>query len=136
MKNSQRMNKSMTKTHHANDFFAMPFIWLFCVTLFFVAVFPEKQKIGLPVELPKTNAAALIADEGAPAVITMLADGSSSFENRTWQKDNIPDELGLKLKDRRVFLRADENVRFGSVVKLLAWLERQNVSVSIVAQEK
>ena len=126
----------MTKTHHANDFFAMPFIWLFCVTLFFIAVFPEKQKIGVPVELPKTNAAALIADEGAPAVITMLADGSSSFENRTWQKDNIPDELGLKLKDRRVFLRADENVRFGSVVKLLAWLERQNVSVSIVAQEK
>jgi len=126
----------MTKTHHANDFFAMPLIWLFCVTLFFVAVFPEKQKIGLPVELPKTNAAALIADEGVPAVITMLADGSFSFENRNWQKDKIPDELGLILKDRRVFLRADENARFGRVVKLLAWLESQNISVSIVVQEK
>lgn len=126
----------MTKTHHANDFFVMPLIWLFCVTLFFVAVFPEKQKIGLPIEPPKTNATELITDEGVPAVITMLANGSFSFENRTWQKDNIPDELGLILKDRRVFLRADENVRFGSVVKLLAWLERQNISVSIVTQEK
>jgi biopolymer transport protein TolR len=84
---------------------------------------------GVPVNLPQTQAGGL-ADKEEPLVVTVAKNG------RIYLNDNAmsSEELGKKLRainavqrDKQVYLRADQDVRYGIVMKTIAEIKQAGI---------
>ena len=99
-----------------------PFVDVVLVLLIIFMVTAPMMQQGVDVDLPNTTTQNLrVQDE--PLIITVKKDGTYYLANTTVTEA----ELGAKLEailegldDKGVFLRADENVNYGAVVKALA----------------
>jgi biopolymer transport protein TolR len=84
---------------------------------------------GVQVNLPQAQAGAIASDE-EPLVISIAPDG------RVYLNDNVISlsDLGKKLravrqinKDKEVYLRADQNVRYGAVMKTVEEIKQAGI---------
>ncbi|MEM7413358.1 MAG: protein TolR [Myxococcota bacterium] len=99
-----------------------PFVDVVLVLLIIFMVTAPMMQQGVDVDLPNTTTQNLrVQDE--PLIITVKKDGTYHLANTQVTEA----ELGAKLEailegldDKGVFLRADENVNYGAVVKALA----------------
>ncbi len=80
---------------------------------------------GLKVNLPKQDAPAIDAEDSEPLILTLTADEIILIEEDPVHIQLLPDRLGVVLggAPRPVFLKADESLRYGFVVKVLAALD-------------
>lgn len=84
---------------------------------------------GVQVNLPQTKASAIAGSE-EPLIVTVAKDG------KIYLNDNVvslPD-LGTKLtairklqSDKQVYLRADQDVRYGTVIKTIAEIKQAGI---------
>jgi biopolymer transport protein TolR len=84
---------------------------------------------GVQVNLPQTKASAIAGSE-EPLIVTVAKDG------KIYLNDNVvslPD-LGTKLtairklqSDKQVYLRADQDVRYGTVMKTIAEIKKAGI---------
>jgi biopolymer transport protein TolR len=84
---------------------------------------------GVQVNLPQTKASAIVGSE-EPLIVTVAKDG------KIYLNDNVvslPD-LGTKLtairklqSDKQVYLRADQDVRYGTVMKTIAEIKQAGI---------
>ena len=84
---------------------------------------------GVQVNLPQTKASAIAGSE-EPLIVTVAKDG------KIYLNDNVvslPD-LGIKLtairklqSDKQVYLRADQDVRYGTVMKTIAEIKQAGI---------
>lgn len=84
---------------------------------------------GVQVNLPQTKASAIAGSE-EPLIVTVAKDG------KIYLNDNVvslPD-LGTKLtairrlqSDKQVYLRADQDVRYGTVMKTIAEIKQAGI---------
>ena len=84
---------------------------------------------GVQVNLPQTKASAIAGNE-EPLIVTVAKDG------KIYLNDNVvslPD-LGTKLtaikklqSDKQVYLRADQDVRYGTVMKTIAEIKQAGI---------
>jgi biopolymer transport protein TolR len=96
--------------------------------IIFMVTAPIIQQ-GVQVNLPQTKAASIAGNE-EPLIVTIAKNG------KIYLNDNAmsPAELGQKLRaikktqgDKQVYLRADQDVRYGIVMKTIAEIKQAGI---------
>ena len=99
-----------------------PFVDVMLVLLIVFMVTAPLLTVGVPVELPKTEAKQLAADE-TPLTVTVRADGAVYLqETQTEEADLLPKLKALAKEglQSRIFIRADDKVDYGVVARVMA----------------
>jgi biopolymer transport protein TolR len=94
----------------------------------FMVTAPILQQ-GVTINLPKVRAAALTGEE-QQLVVAVNAKGQLYLNDVLIRETDLAPKLVAVLKerpDRQVFLRADQNVRYGDVARVLATIKGAGV---------
>ena len=84
---------------------------------------------GLNVNLPKQDAPSIAAESDEPLVLTLTTDQIIYLEDEPIHLELLGDRLGAALagQPHPVFIKADENLPYGFVIKVLAILDKIGV---------
>ncbi len=99
-----------------------PFVDVMLVLLIVFMVTAPLLTVGVPVELPKTEAKQLAADE-TPLTITIRADGVVFLqETEVAEEDLVPllSALAREGLQSRIFIRGDDAANYGAVARVMA----------------
>lgn len=116
-----------------------PFVDVMLVLLIIFMVAAPLLTVGVPVELPKTQAKALNA-ETQPITVSIKRDGQVYL-----QETEIPlDEVVAKLEaiaragyDQRIFIRGDGTAAYGTVLKVMARISAAGFNnIGLVSQQE
>ncbi|MEQ6201474.1 protein TolR [Sulfitobacter sp. HNIBRBA2951] len=102
-----------------------PFVDVMLVLLIIFMVAAPLLTVGVPVELPKTAASALPAEQEEPLTVTLTAEGSVQIMNTETARDELVAKLRAVAAERegdRVFLRADGAVPYSAVMEIMGAL--------------
>jgi len=92
---------------------------------------------GLKVNLPKQDAPAITSKTDEPIILTLTSDQIILLGDEPVHLKLLPDRLGSLLagSPRPVYLKADENLPYGFVIRVLAVLDQVGVEqVGMVTQ--
>jgi len=92
---------------------------------------------GLKVNLPKQDAPSIASDSDEPLVLTLNTDQIIYLGDEPIHLDLLGDRLGATLagQPRPVYVKADEDLPYGFVVRVLAVLDKVGVEqVGMVTQ--
>ncbi|MEM6622057.1 MAG: ExbD/TolR family protein [Pseudomonadota bacterium] len=108
-----------------------PFVDVMLVLLIIFMVAAPLLTTGVPLDLPKTNAAALPTQEDEPLVLSIDADGVIYLQREPQAIDSLQEKLTAIREARgqdgdRVFFRADNTLTHGYVQRVLAILQNAN----------
>lgn len=107
-----------------SDINVTPFVDVMLVLLIVFMVTAPLLTVGVPVDLPKTEAAQL-TDEVEPLVITVRADGSIYLQESGVGRDELVPRLqaitGAKA-DTRIFVRGDKSIAYGTVMEVMGMI--------------
>ncbi len=99
-----------------------PFVDVMLVLLIVFMVTAPLLTVGVPVELPRTEARQMPSDT-APLTITIRADGGIYIQDSAIAPDALVEQLRAISRegyDRRIFIRADTTVDYGVVASVMA----------------
>ncbi len=84
---------------------------------------------GLNVNLPKQDAPSIAAESDKPLVLTLNTDRIIYLDDEPIHLELLGDRLGAALagQPRPVYVKADENLPYGFVIKVLAILDKVGV---------
>ena len=102
-----------------------PFVDVMLVLLIIFMVAAPLLTVGVPVELPKTAASALPADQEEPLTVTITADGVVQILTTETPREELIPKLRAVAAERegdRVFLRADGAVPYSTVMEIMGAL--------------
>ncbi|WP_457648105.1 protein TolR [Profundibacter sp.] len=102
-----------------------PFVDVMLVLLIIFMVAAPLVTVGVPVELPKTAATALPAEQEEPLTITLTADGLIMLQETEIGMDQLIPKLRSVAAERdsnKVFLRADGAIAYERVVQVMGAL--------------
>jgi len=102
-----------------------PFVDVMLVLLIIFMVAAPLLTVGVPVELPKTAAGALPAEQEEPLTVTVTAEGAVQIQTTDVARDELIARLRGIAAERasdRVFLRADGKVPYASVMEVMGAL--------------
>ncbi|MEM8578028.1 MAG: protein TolR [Pseudomonadota bacterium] len=102
-----------------------PFVDVMMVLLIIFMVAAPLLTVGVPVELPRTAAAALPTDTEEPLTVTVTADGAVQIMTTDVDRDALIPRLRAIAAERegdRVFLRADGAVPYAQVMEVMGAL--------------
>ncbi|MFY9211394.1 MAG: protein TolR [Aestuariivita sp.] len=113
-----------------------PFVDVMMVLLIIFMVAAPLLTVGVPVELPKTAATALSADQEEPLTITITASGDVQIQTTDVAREQLVSRLRAIAAEResdRVFLRADGAVSYETVMQIMGALNAGGfASISLV----
>lgn len=113
-----------------------PFVDVMLVLLIVFMVTAPLLTVGVDVRLPKTQANALPVGAEAPITITLTGDGRTYVQETEVAKVTLVEHLReARHADpaRRIFLRADGSIDYGTVVQVMGLLNRGGfTSLSLV----
>jgi biopolymer transport protein TolR len=99
-----------------------PFVDVMLVLLIVFMVTAPLLTVGVPVELPKTEAKQLAADE-TPLTITIRRDGAIFLQDsQVGEEDLLPTLKALAREglQSRIFIRGDDAANYGAVARVMA----------------
>lgn len=102
-----------------------PFVDVMLVLLIIFMVAAPLLTVGVPVELPKTAASALPAEQEEPLTVTITADGGVQIMRTETPREELVPKLRAIAAERegdRVFLRADGAVPYSTVAEVMGAL--------------
>lgn len=102
-----------------------PFVDVMLVLLIIFMVAAPMLTVGVPVELPRTSAGALPAEQEEPLSVTLTADGAVLIMSSEVDPANLIPQLRAIAEERRdnkVFLRADGSIPYERVVQIMGAL--------------
>jgi biopolymer transport protein TolR len=102
-----------------------PFVDVMLVLLIIAMVAAPLMVVGVPVELPRTAAQALPADQEEPLTVTLTADGGIVVQTTEVAEAEFIPRLRAVAAERvsdRVFLRADGAIPYGRVAQVMGVL--------------
>lgn len=102
-----------------------PLVDVMLVLLIIFMVAAPMLTVGVPVELPRTSAGSLPAEQEEPLAITLTADGAVLImATEVSLNDLIPQlrAIAEQRRDSRVFLRADGSIPYERVVQVMGAL--------------
>ena len=107
-----------------------PFVDVMLVLLIVFMVTAPLLTVGVPVELPRTEAKQL-ESETDPLSITILEDGTIFVQETQIARDQLIEQMRAISRegyDRRVFIRADATADYGIVADVMARLSASGFS--------
>ena len=102
-----------------------PFVDVMLVLLIIFMVAAPLLTVGVPVELPKTAAGALPADQEEPLTVTITAAGAVQIQTTETARADLVTRLRAIAAERdsdRIFLRADGSVSYSEVMQVMGAL--------------
>ena len=99
-----------------------PFVDVMLVLLIIFMVAAPLLTVGVPVDLPKTEANSLPSEQ-EPLTVTILANGQVYLQNEVVAYDQLLPRLTALVGegyDRRIFIRAAEKAPYGIVMQVMA----------------
>ena len=102
-----------------------PFVDVMLVLLIIFMVAAPLMTVGVPVELPKTQASALPADEEEPLTVTITAEGFVMIQNSDTNEAELVEKLQAIAAERtsdRIYLRADGSNNWDRVAQVMGLL--------------
>ncbi len=102
-----------------------PFVDVMLVLLIIFMVAAPLLTVGVPVELPRTAAQALPAEQEAPLTVTLTADGRVAIQETETAEGELVARLQAIAAERtsdKVFLRADGAIPYGRVMQVMGAL--------------
>ncbi|MDD7970345.1 protein TolR [Roseinatronobacter alkalisoli] len=102
-----------------------PFVDVMLVLLIIFMVAAPMLTVGVPVELPRTSAGALPAEQEEPLSVTLSTDGTVMImSSEVSLNDLIPQlrAIAAERRDNRVYLRADGAIPYERVVQVMGAL--------------
>ncbi len=102
-----------------------PFVDVMLVLLIIFMVAAPLLTVGVPVELPKTAAQALPAEQEEPLTVTITAEGTVQIMTTETAREELVSKLRAVAAERegdRVFLRADGSVPYSAVMEIMGAL--------------
>ncbi len=120
-----------------SDINVTPFVDVMLVLLIVFMVTAPLLTVGVPVDLPKTEAAQL-TDEIEPLVVTVREDGTIFLQETEVTADQLVPRLmavtGAK-PDTRIFVRGDRRIAYGSVMEVMGMVSSAGFSrVALLAE--
>lgn len=98
-----------------------PFVDVMMVLLIIFMVAAPLMSVGIPVDLPETQAEA-VTDETEPLVITVDNEGKIFIQEREVSLNEIVPLLSSITKNNpnpRIFIRGDRNLAYGNIVQVM-----------------
>lgn len=102
-----------------------PFVDVMMVLLIIFMVAAPLSVVGIPVELPETNATALLGDEEEPLTVTITFDGQVMIQETETARDVLVQRLQAIAAERdsnKIFLRADGRNDWNGVAEIMGLL--------------
>lgn len=127
-KNQSGRRRRRRRSGHAaamSEINITPFVDVMLVLLIIFMVAAPLVTVGVPVELPKTAATALPAEQEEPLTITLTADGLIMLQETEIGMDELIPKLRSVAAERdsnKVFLRADGAIAYERVVQVMGAL--------------
>ncbi len=115
-----------------------PFVDVMLVLLIIFMVAAPLLTTGVPVNLPKTQAAALPTEQQEPLMLSIDAGGVIYLQKEAQELATLPEKLAAVREARgqdggRIYLRADNALSYGYVQQVLAMVRNANfASISMV----
>ena len=110
-----------TRYRPMSDINVTPFVDVMLVLLIIFMVTAPLMTVGVPVELPKTEAKQLNASK-EPLIISVDGGGQIFIQEHAVTADEIVPKLKAVTSngfDRRIFVRGDKSVDFGAVLQVM-----------------
>jgi biopolymer transport protein TolR len=121
---SRRGRRSTRTMGLVSDINVTPFVDVMLVLLIVFMVTAPLLTVGVPVELPETQAKQMQGDT-EPITVTVQAGGQIFLGETEYQLDELVPKLQAVAKngyDEPIFMRADKAVDYGSVMKVMGLL--------------
>lgn len=102
-----------------------PFVDVMLVLLIIFMVAAPLLSVGVPLDLPETDANPLPQAEDEPLTVQMAADGQIFVQNVVVPPENLIATLralAAERRDDRVYLRADRGIPYGQVMEVMGAL--------------
>jgi biopolymer transport protein TolR len=102
-----------------------PFVDVMLVLLIIFMVAAPMLTVGVPIELPRTSAGALPAEQEEPLAVTLTADGAILLMSTEVAPNDLLPQLRAiaeARRDNKVFLRADGSIPYERVVQVMGAL--------------
>jgi len=131
------------KTSRANSPFSeindTPFVDVMLVLLIVFMVTAPMLTVGVPVNLPETNADSL-PDDNEPLTVSINAKGEIFVQDtRVGYDDLVPKLLAISKNrtDTRIYVRGDKNLNYGRVIDIMGNLSGNGFTkVALITETK
>jgi biopolymer transport protein TolR len=113
------------RTARMSEINVTPFVDVMLVLLIIFMVAAPMLTVGVPVELPRTSAGALPAEQEEPLSITLTDEGQVLLMTTEVAQDELIARLraiAQERTNRKVFLRADGSIPYERVVQVMGAL--------------
>jgi biopolymer transport protein TolR len=119
-----------------------PLVDVMLVLLIIFMVAAPLMTVGVPVDLPKTNAAAL-NQEQEPLTITVNPEGKIFLQETEVQTENLVPQLQAIMQnqapgqpERRIFVRGDRAIAYGRIMEVMGIVSSAGFSrVALLAEQ-
>lgn len=115
-----------------------PFVDVMLVLLIVFMVAAPLLTVGVPLDLPKTAAGAVPAEQEEPLTISIQPDGTVSIMNTPTAEDELIDKLravSAERTDKKLYLRADGSISYEKVVQVMGALNAGGFSQIILVTD-
>ena len=133
---THRSRKKYTAMSQIN---VTPFVDVMLVLLIVFMITAPLLTVGVSVDLPKTKASQL-SSKGDPIVLSIKKNGDLYIQERLVNAVKLVSQMkaiALANKKTRVYVKADKNVPYGSVLDVIAKVKMAGLkSVALVAKLK
>lgn len=122
---SSRRRRQRGGVQQMSEINITPFVDVMLVLLIIFMVAAPLLTVGVPVELPKTAAQALPAEQEEPLTVTITAQGDVQIMTSEIAREELIPRLRAVAAERegdRVFLRADGSVPYSAVMEIMGAL--------------
>ena len=116
-----------------------PFVDVMLVLLIIFMVTAPMMTQGLQVDLPQTRAVSVLPKENESVVLTVKGDGSIFLDKYQVGLEELEGQVRQLVTDQKkqLFLRADQAVPYGTVVKVMGVVKAAGVDkLGVVAEEE
>jgi len=116
-----------------------PFVDVMLVLLIIFMVTAPMMTQGLQVDLPQTRAVSVLPKENESVVLTVKADGSLYLDKYQVELTDLGGQVQQLVTNqhKQLFLRADQAVPYGTVVKVMGVVKAAGVDkLGVVAEEE
>ena len=115
-----------------------PFVDVMLVLLIIFMVATPMMSQGIDVDLPQTKQVEVLPTESENMVMTVRQDGKIFLDEYPVELDDLESKLQIlvKEKNKTLFLQADKNVPYGTVVDIMGRIKAVGIENLGVVAEK
>ncbi|MCI7569602.1 ExbD/TolR family protein [Desulfovibrio sp.] len=115
-----------------------PFVDVMLVLLIIFMVATPMMSQGIDVDLPQTKQVEVLPTESENMVMTVRQDGKIFLDEYPVELDDLESKLQMlvKEKNKTLFLQADKNVPYGTVVDIMGRIKAVGIEKLGVVAEK